>query len=151
MARFGFYVMDFYFRLLTPKSSCDKRPSLLLNEIRYLAPANMEDVILQTLRLQRDKRLSCACQGSSSKALKTSFIKKGFWSELGNYSIPSAQFSHIHIDVVGPFSSIQGMSYLLTYVDRFTRWTEAFPFPDQVSDTIARAFLYGWVARIGGS
>ncbi|GBM30170.1 hypothetical protein AVEN_134213-1 [Araneus ventricosus] len=39
------------------------------------------------------------------------------------------------------------MTYLLTCVDRFTRWPEAFPIPDQSVDTIARTFLLGWISR----
>ncbi|GFX34523.1 pro-Pol polyprotein [Trichonephila clavipes] len=41
------------------------------------------------------------------------------------------------------------MSYLLTCVDRFTRWPEVFRIPDQTADTIARTFLVGWIARFG--
>lgn len=65
------------------------------------------------------------------------------------YPLPAARFSHVHIDVVGPLSSVQGMSYLLTCVDRFTRWPEAFPMPDQTSNTIAQVFLNGWISRFG--
>ncbi|GFW54362.1 transposon Ty3-I Gag-Pol polyprotein [Trichonephila clavipes] len=41
------------------------------------------------------------------------------------------------------------MSYLLTCVDRFTRWPWVFPIPDQTADTIARTFLLEWIARFG--
>ncbi|GFX04982.1 pol polyprotein [Trichonephila clavipes] len=41
------------------------------------------------------------------------------------------------------------MSYLLTCLDRFTRWPEVFPIPNQTADTIARTFLLGWIARFG--
>ncbi|GBM25239.1 hypothetical protein AVEN_153421-1 [Araneus ventricosus] len=58
-----------------------------------------------------------------------------------NFRLPSAHSSHAHVDVVGPLSPIQGVTYLLTCVKIFTRWPEAFPIPYQSADTIARAFL----------
>ncbi|GBM05536.1 hypothetical protein AVEN_94810-1 [Araneus ventricosus] len=42
-------------------------------------------------------------------------------SAVGHFPLPSAHFSHLHIDVVGPLSPVRGMTYLLTCVDRFTR------------------------------
>lgn len=39
--------------------------------------------------------------------------------------IPSGRFDHIHIDLVGPLPSSEGFSYILTTIDRFTRWPEA--------------------------
>ena len=43
----------------------------------------------------------------------------------------------------------QGQRYLLTRVDRFTRWSEVIPIHDICADTSAKAFFNGWVARFG--
>ena len=39
--------------------------------------------------------------------------------------MPKTRFSHVHIDLVGPLTPSSGFRYILTMVDRFTRWPEA--------------------------
>ncbi|GBN17658.1 hypothetical protein AVEN_199278-1 [Araneus ventricosus] len=63
-------------------------------------------------------------------------------SFVANFHLPSALFSRVHVDVVGPLNQIRGMTYLLISADRFTRCAEAFPIPDQSADTIAGAFFW---------
>jgi cleavage and polyadenylation specificity factor subunit 1 len=65
------------------------------------------------------------------------------------FTLPDARFDAIHIDLVGPLPPSQGYTYLLTCVDRFTRWPEAFPLVDITADSVARAFVQGWIARFG--
>ncbi len=62
---------------------------------------------------------------------------------------PTARFRSIHIDLVGPLPVSQGMSYLLTIIDRFTRWPEVIPLPDAQTVTCASALLHHWIARFG--
>ena len=63
---------------------------------------------------------------------------------------PAARrFDHVHIDLVGPLPESQGCKYLLTVVDRFTRWPEALPIKDIETRTIARVYAQHWIARFG--
>ena len=41
--------------------------------------------------------------------------------------VPFRRFSHVHVDLVGPLPSSHGFTYLLTCVDRSTRWPEVIP------------------------
>ena len=68
---------------------------------------------------------------------------------LQTFSVPPRRFDHINIDIVGPLPPSRGYTYLLTVVDRFTRWPEAIPMHDATTPTCARALASHWLARFG--
>ena len=69
--------------------------------------------------------------------------------QLEKLPVPEGRFRHVHVDLVGPLPPSDGHTYLLTAVDRFSRWPEAFPLRSIDAPTVAQAFTLGWVARFG--
>ncbi|CAH8649038.1 unnamed protein product [Dicrocoelium dendriticum] len=76
-------------------------------------------------------------------------VHKHTRSPLGTFPTPDARFHHVHVDLVGPLPPSKGSVYLLTCIDRFTRWPEAVPIPNCSSETVAKAFMERWVAQYG--
>ena len=64
--------------------------------------------------------------------------------------VPENKFQHIHTDLVGPLPAAKdGTQYLLTVLDRTSRWPEAIPLKGISAVEVADAFTAGWVARFG--
>jgi hypothetical protein len=61
---------------------------------------------------------------------------------------PKQQFSHLHIDLLGPLpQSSSGHTHLVTMVDRFSHWLVAVPLRLTSADSCAAALVGGWVTR----
>ncbi len=64
--------------------------------------------------------------------------------------IPSKRFSNVHVDLVGPFTASEdGFMYLITMVDRTTRWLEAVPLKSITVSSCVEVFFSSWIACFG--
>ena len=63
----------------------------------------------------------------------------------------TSRFKTVHMDIVGPMAreSHTGKKYILTIMDRFSRWVEAWPMRSENTVTICRIFWEQWICRFG--
>lgn len=67
----------------------------------------------------------------------------------GQFPKPDRRFTHLHVDIVGPLPEVNGYPYLLTIVDRFTRWPVVVPLRDTSAETVAKSILGEWISIFG--
>ena len=82
-------------------------------------------------------------------ACQVSKVQQHVKAPLQKYRVSGRQFDHIHVDLVGPLSPSNGSNYLLTIVDRFSRWPEAVPLKDTTSMGCAQALVRHWISHFG--
>ena len=67
---------------------------------------------------------------------------------IGEFAVPNKRFDHLHLDIVTlPLSN--NFKYLLTVVDRFTRWPAAYPMVDISAQTVIDTFVSNWISVFG--
>jgi cleavage and polyadenylation specificity factor subunit 1 len=132
-------------------------------------------IVPKTLRRQIFKKIHCLAH-TGIRATRTAILSKYMWpgartdvrnwvktctecqknkihrhthAPLGSFPEVTHRFHHIHMDIVGPLTPSRGQRYLLTIVDRCTKWQEVIPMADITASTVTQAFLQTWVTRFG--
>ena len=87
-------------------------------------------------------------------ACQKATVHKHTTTSLVHLPAPTKRFSHIHVDLVGPLNPpCEGKNMLLTVIDRWTGWPEAFAMTMHGDAANAKAcatmLLRQWIARWG--
>jgi hypothetical protein len=73
-----------------------------------------------------------------------------FMSPLGEVDKPTSLFQVTSMDLTGPYCVTPWKNkYLLTFIDHFSKWVEAYPIPDQSAETCARVYATQTVSHNG--
>ena len=76
-------------------------------------------------------------------------IQRHNFSEFKAYPLPNARFQEINLDIVGPLPQSNGYSYMLTVIDRYTRYLSAIPMKDATTLSVIEAFMHGYISHFG--
>ena len=80
------------------------------------------------------KKLVASCQS----CLEFRAHKRNGLAEIQRMPIPNLPFKVLHCDISGPYTqTFRGNKFIVSYVDSFSKWPEAFSVPEITSDTIA--------------
>ena len=66
-----------------------------------------------------------------------------------DFKDPKKCFTVVHMDVVGPLPMSNGFKYVLTVIDRTTRYLVAQPMEDASAKSCTQAFIHGWQQHFG--
>lgn len=122
------------FKSLHGLSHPGSRATVKLIAERFVWPSINKDVRTWT-------RECIPCQRSK--------VHRHVHAPLGEFQLASSRFEHINVDIVGPLPFNKGYRYLMTCIDRFSRWPEAYPLEDITADTVSKVIFREWISRFG--
>lgn len=65
-------------------------------------------------------------------------------------TVTSRPYERVALDILGPLPETPDRNkYILVIGDYFSKWTEAFPLPNQEAQTVAKVLEEQWVCRLG--
>ena len=96
-------------------------------------------------------RMSSDCLAfvRSCQQCQPSKVTKHIQTPFARRPLPDDRFLSLHLDLVGPLPESEGQTYLLTIIDRYSRWLEAIPLSSTTAADCAQALFRHWISRFG--
>jgi cleavage and polyadenylation specificity factor subunit 1 len=66
-----------------------------------------------------------------------------------DFMLPAACFINVHVNLVGSLPTLEGYTYCLYAIDRFTRRPKVFSIPDITANIMHCTLLNGLISRLG--
>ncbi|GFY75036.1 pro-Pol polyprotein [Trichonephila inaurata madagascariensis] len=76
-------------------------------------------------------------------------VQRHTHSALSSFTVPPERFQYVHIYIVGPLPTCQGLRYLLMMIEHFSGWIEALPMTHQSAETVTKGIILNWISRFG--
>ena len=124
--------------------------NLIVNLIHHGDHPSVKETIKRTAkdyywpRMRADITEFCRTCHPCQVAKQSATVKPG----IGHFPVPDERFSYIHVDIVGPLPESKGHRYLLSVLDRTSRWLELYPMRTASASECCEAFIQ-WLARFG--
>ncbi|GFY74479.1 transposon Tf2-9 polyprotein [Trichonephila inaurata madagascariensis] len=127
------FALKYIFRSLHNLSHPGIRATKRLIQDRFVWPPMLKDIAKWT-------RCCIPCQRCK--------VQRHTVSPIQPFAPTVERFQHVHIDLVGPFPPSDGFTFLLTCIDRYTRWP-VIPVSDISAEAVAKSFITNWISRFG--
>ena len=64
--------------------------------------------------------------------------------------LSGAPFDRVAFDVIGPLpTTTNGCRFILTVIDYYSKWAEAYPLPNHRAETVATCIVSNWISHHG--
>ncbi|GFV20549.1 retrovirus-related Pol polyprotein from transposon 297 [Trichonephila clavipes] len=126
--------------------------NLSTTDLQHLADSQTKNEKLKTLISSNDLsiKLKPLKMGNALEIFcDVSREKRHTVSPIQPFAPTVERFQHVHIDLVGPFPPSDGFTFLLTGIDRYTRWPEVIPVSDISTEAMAKSFIANWISHFG--
>ncbi|CAB3381626.1 Hypothetical predicted protein [Cloeon dipterum] len=124
----------------------DKPPAVVTDASDFAMGAALQQLVSEIEAVEQHPLdfTALAKSQEEDEELKA-LLKKG--SSL-SFNLPTQRFAVIHVDLV-VLPPSKGYRYMLTIVDRFSRWMECIPLENMTAETVVRTIYNEWIPRYG--